>query len=174
MKSRKWIGTVLITLAVVAVLFTAGYGLYRFGYARGMTAASSVEGFMFHDFESMPFLGGHMGELPRGRFNAPGFDDMPEGFQHRADHYGQLVSPYTFGRGLGHQGIPFGRSLLPWSLFSPLGIIVKIIFFSLGVWVVYKFVSLFSGGRSWQLSFSADDHPDEEAGAKPGGRAKKT
>lgn len=186
MSSRKWIGTVLITLVVVTVLAAGGYALYRYGYARGAIAANVGDGFMPHDLE-MPFMGGHMGQgymfhnedmpymdghmgeghmfhdfegmpFPGGRMG-----EMPEGFQ------GQFNTP---NRGVGSHGVPFGRTPLMHSFASPLTFILWVFFLGLLVWAFYKFIKLFTGGKSWQLSFNSQVEAEPEVEAKPKGRAK--
>jgi hypothetical protein len=172
MKSRKWIGTVLITLIVVTVLAAGGYALYRYGYARGRLAASSVDGFMFQQFDDMPFPGGHMDDFPRGRFGAPGFDDMPEHFRDRLEGFGQ--SGHHFDRGIAQRGVPYSGSLITRSYFSPFTFVLKLLFIGFVIWLLYKFVSLFTGGKSWQLSFNSVDAEDPEIEPKPKSRAKKS
>ena len=189
MKSRKWIGTVLITLVVVAVLAAGGYALYRYGYMRGGIAANAGEGFMFHDFSRMPFPGGHMGEgfmfhdngdMPhlegyRGEgFMFREFGDMP--FQ--GGHMGEL--PHRFpGRSDLHSqhfnpGVQtYGHMLSSRTFFSPFSLFVRVLFLGLIVWVFYKVIKLFTGGRSWQLSFNSQVESEPEVEAKPKGRAAK-
>jgi hypothetical protein len=170
MKTRKWIGTVLITLVIVAVLAAGGYALYRYGYMRGAIAANAGEGYMFHDFGRMPYPGGPMGEgfmfhdfedmpFPGGRRG-----DLPEGFQGRFD------MPYC---GVNPRGAPFSRTLSTHSVFSPFTILLRVLFLGLIVWGFYKIIKLFTGSRSWQLSFNSQVEPDPEAEAKPKGRATK-
>lgn len=152
MSSRKWIGTVLITLVVVAVLTVGGYALYRYGYSRGSLATHSGERFMFHDFEDMPFPGGRMGELPQR-------------FQDRTEAPFQRLNP---------QAATYGHMLPTRSIFSPFSIVLRVLFLGLIVWLLYKFLSLFTGGRSWQLSFNSQDavEPEEEVKKKGSGKAK--
>jgi hypothetical protein len=186
MKSRKWIGTVLITLVVVAVLAAGGYGLYRYGYMRGAIAANAGEGFMFHDFGRMPFPGGYMGEGfmfhddediegYRGEgFMFHEFEDMP--FQ--GGRMGDL--PHRFP---GRSDLPFqrfdtrvqtyGHMLPSRTFYSPFSLVVRVLFLGLIVWVFYKIIKLFTGGRNWQLTFNSQVEPEPEVEAKPKGRATK-
>jgi hypothetical protein len=167
MTSRKWIGTVLITLFVVAILAAGGAALYRFGYTRGALAASSGEGFMFHGFDDMPFMDGHMGE----GYMFHDFNDMPfqgnrrgglpQGFQGRFD---------TPDRGFFPRAVPFGRDLATHSFYSPFTILLRVLFLGLMVWVLFKLVELFRGGKSWQLSFNSQVEPEPEPEVKPKSR----
>jgi hypothetical protein len=172
MKSRKWIGTVLITLVVVTVLAAGGYALYRYGFARGRLAASSVDGFMFQHFDDMPFPGGHMDDFPGGRFGAPGFDGMPEHFRDRFEGSGQ--PGHHFDRGIAPRSVPYSGSLITRSYFSPFTFVLKLLFIGFVIWLLYKFVSLFTGGKSWQLSFNSVDAEEPEVELKPKSRAKKS
>ena len=185
MTSRKWIGTVLITLVVVAVLAAGGYALYRYGYTRGAIAANTGEGFMNHDFDDMPFMGGHMGEgfmfhddMPYmegykgegymfqefGDMHFPGgrMGELPQRFQGRADLPSQRFDPRIQA---------FGHMLPSRSYFSPFSIVIRVLFLALMVWVFYKFIKLFTGGKSWQLSFNSQVEPEVEVKGK--GSAKK-
>ncbi len=152
MTSRKWFGTVLITLVVVAILSAGGYALYRYGYSRGSLATPRGEAFMLHDFDAMPFAGGHMGELPQR-------------FQDRLDTPFQRIDPRT---------ATFEHMLPTQSIFSPFSIVLRVLFLGLIVWLLYKFISLFTVGRSWQLSFNSqvDAEPEEEVKQKGGGKSK--
>ncbi len=152
MTSRKWFGTVLITLVVVAILSAGGYALYRYGYSRGSLATPRSEAFMLHDFGDMPFAGGHMGELPQR-------------FQDRLDTPFQRIDPRT---------ATFEHMLPTQSIFSPFSIVLRVLFLGLIVWLLYKFISLFTVGRSWQLSFNSqvDAEPEEEVKQKGGGKSK--
>lgn len=152
MTSRKWFGTVLITLVVVAILSAGGYALYRYGYSRGSLATPRSEAFMLHDFGDMPFAGGHMGELPKR-------------FQDRLDTPFQRIDPRT---------ATFEHMLPTQSIFSPFSIVLRVLFLGLIVWLLYKFISLFTVGRSWQLSFNSqvDAEPEEEVKQKGRGKSK--
>jgi len=141
MTSRKWIGTVLITLVVVAVLVAGGFALYRFGYSRGVMATSTGEGLMFHDFERMPFLEGRMGNIPRENLR-----DFQENFQGRF-----VFSEHSFDP----RSIPFGYSIPSRSFVSPFTFVLRVLFFGVIVWLLYKFIKLFTAGNSWQLSFNS-------------------
>jgi hypothetical protein len=159
---------------VVAVLSAGGYALYRYGYARGKLAASSGEGFMLHHIEGMPLPGGHMGDFPGGRFgDLPHgrLNDLPKQFQNRFDDYDRFKSPSDFDRGFDPRVAAVKQNIAKGSIFSPFTIALKVILFGLIVWFFYKFVSLFSGGKSWQLSFNsaAESEPEE---VKPKGRKK--
>jgi hypothetical protein len=158
MKSRKWIGTALITLVVVAVLATGGYALYRYGFSRGAQATHMGEGFMFHDFDDMPFHGGRFGELPRDQLG-----DLPQRFQDRFD------APYHRNN---PRILPFGGVLSSRTIFSPLSILLRVLFLGLIVWVIYKIITLFTGGKSWQLSFNSQSEVAPEAEEKPKGRSR--
>jgi hypothetical protein len=173
MKSRKWIGTVLITLVVVAILSAGGYALYRYGYARGRLAASSTGEFMFHHFEEMPFFGGHMDDFPRGRFGGPGYDAMPEQFREQMEQFERFGGPLHFERGLTPRTGLLDHGLPSRTIFSPFAAILKLLFLGFIAWLFYKFVTLFTGGRSWQLSFNSQETEVEEE-AKPKGRSKKS
>jgi hypothetical protein len=158
MKSRNWIGTVLITLVVLAILATGGYALYRYGYSRGALATHMGEGFMSHDFDDMPFHGGRFGELPRDQL-----EDLPQRFQDRFDAPYHRYDPRMF---------PFGGMLSSRTISSPLLILMRLLFLGLIVWVIYKIITLFTGGRSWQLSFNSQSEGDTEAEEKPKGRSR--
>jgi hypothetical protein len=173
MKSRKWIGTVVITLVVVAILSAGGYALYRYGYARGRLAASSTEEFMFHHFEEMPFFGGHMDNWPQGRFGARGFDAMPEQFREQMEQFEPFHSPRHYERSLTPRSGVFDRGIPSRTYFSPFAAILKLLFLGFIAWLLYKLVTLFTGGRSWQLSFNSQGTEVEEE-AKPKGRSKKS
>lgn len=170
MTSRKWIGTVLLTLIVVAILTAGGFALYRFGYSRGALAASTGEGVMFHNFEGMPFSG------RRGEgFMLHDFDDMPfpgsrmgelpQMFQDRSDLPLMRLDP---------QIQSYGHRLPSLTSFSPFSVVLKVLFLGLMVWVFYKIIKLFSGGKSWQLSFNSQVavEPEEEVKQKGRGKAK--
>ena len=152
MTSRKWYGTVLITLVVVAILAAGGYALYRYGYSRGSLATPRGVEYMFHDFDDMPFPGGHMSELPQR-------------FQDRLDTPFQRIDP---------RAATFEHMLPTRSIFSPFSIVLRVLFLGLIVWLLYKFISLFTVGRSWQLSFNSqvDAEPEEEVKQKGGGKSK--
>ena len=152
MTSRKWFGTVLITLVVVAILAAGGYALYRCGYSRGSLATPRGEEFMFHDFKDMLFPGGHMGELPQR-------------FQDRSEIPFQRLDP---------RAAPFEHMLPTRSIFSPFSLVLRVLVLGLIVWLLYKFISLFTVGRSWQLSFNsqADVEPEEEVKQKGRGKSK--
>jgi len=152
MTSRKWFSTVLITLVVVAILAAGGYALYRYGYSRGAMATPRGEEFMFHDFEDMPFPRGHMGELPQR-------------FQDRSEVPFQRLDP---------RAALFEHMLPTRSIFSPFSLVLRVLFLGLIVWLLYKFISLFTVGKSWQLSFNsqADVEPEEEVKEKGRGKSK--
>lgn len=169
MSSRKWIVTVLITLVVVTVLAAGGCALYRLGYTRGAVAANAGEGFLMHDFEDMPFFGGHMGE----GFMFHDFEDMP----FAGGHMGELP-----GRFQNRSDVPFQRfdprsqlygHMYPTrSFFSPFSWVLRVLFLGLIVWVFYKIIKLFTGGKSWQLSFNAQEAAEPEVEEKPKGRSR--
>jgi hypothetical protein len=141
MKSRQWISTVLITLVVVAILAGAGYALYRYGYMRGQQAAFRAEGFPLHALEAMPFNG------PRGGENFERFrEQIPPGQFGHFDGYGGRMVPGMMSYGSAYRNLPD---------FSILGLVFRLIFMGFVIWVVYKIVTLFTGGRSWTLSFSS-------------------
>ncbi|TFH32202.1 MAG: hypothetical protein E4G99_13020 [Anaerolineales bacterium] len=169
MKSRRWIGTVLITLVVIAVLAAAGCALYRFGYSRGAIAANAGEGFMMHDFEDMPFFGGAMGE----GFMFHDFEDMPFAGQ----HMGQLPPQFQDrSQGPNQRFNPgqaaYGHMFNARSHFSAFTFVLRVLFLGLIVWVLYKFITLFTGGKSWQLSFNSQGTSDPEEDIKPKSRAR--
>ncbi len=148
MKAGKWIGTVLITLLVVAILAAGGYALYRYGYSRGAVSTHMGEGLMFHDFEDMPFAPGHMRRFP----GAP-LEDLPQQFRDRLD------MPYH--RDNLHM-TPYGGMWSNWNFFSPFTFILKLLFLGLIVWLIYKLIMLFTGGKGWQLSYTPkEESPDE-------------
>ena len=188
MSTRKWIGTVLITLVVVAVLAASGYALYRFGYTRGAIAASAGEGFMLHDFDDMPFMGGAMGEgymfhdsehmpfagdcMGEG-FMPHGFEGMPFAGGHMGERQGGLQGRFEFmDPHFKSDSVPFGYSLRTRMFASPFSFVLRVLFLGLIVWVFYKFIKLFTGGKSWQLSFNSQVEPEPEVEAKPSGRGK--
>ena len=107
---------------------------------------------MFHDFDDMPFPGGRMGELPQR-------------FQDRLDVPFQRLDP---------QAAPFEHMLPTRSIYSPFSFVLRVLFFGLIVWLLYKFISLFTVGKSWQLSFNsqADVEPEEEVKEKGRGKSK--
>jgi hypothetical protein len=160
MKSRNWIGTVLITLVVLAILATGGYALYRYGYSRGALATHMEEGFMSHDFDDMPFHGGRFGELPRYQQG-----DLPQRFQDR------LGAPYhRYNPGM----VPFEGMLLTRTIAWPFLTLLRVLLLGFLVWGIYKIITLFTGGRSWQLSFNSqsDANPEVEEKSVRRGRAK--
>lgn len=186
MKSRKWIGTVVVTLMVVALLATGGYALYRYGYTRGTIAARTGEGFIpphagpflgghmsegFLDehLEGMPFAGEHMREMPHGWFPGPDFDEMPQMFREHSRLYGEYEVPHMYGRGNAPRG---GYSLLTGAYFSPFTALLKLLFLGFIAWLLYKVVSLFSAGKSWQLSFNAGNAEDVQDELKTKGKSK--
>jgi len=152
MTSRKWFSTVLITLVAVAILAVGGYALYRYGYSRGSIATPRGEEFMFHDFGEMPFQGGHMSELPQR-------------FQDRLEVPFQRLDP---------RATAFEHMLPTRSIYSPFSLVLRVLFLGLIVWLLYKFISLFTVGRSWQLSFNShpDGEPEEEVKEKGRGKSK--
>ena len=150
MTSRKWFGTVLITLVVVAILAAGGYALYRYGYSRGSLSTLRGEGFMFHDFDDMPYPGEHMGALPQR------FLDRSEAPHQRLDS----------------RAAPFQHMLPTQSIFSPFSLVLRVLFLGLIVWLLYKFISLFTVGRSWQLSFTSQEDVEPEDEVKQKGRGK--
>lgn len=158
MKTGKWIGTVLITLLVVAILAAGGYALYRYGYSRGALSTHMGEGFMFHDFEDMPFAGG-----PMHRFPGAPQGDLPERFRDRLD------MPYH--RDNFHM-TPYGGMWSSGTFFSPFTFILKVLFVGLIIWLIYKVITLFTGGRGWQLSFTPQEDPPDEPEKKGGRRGK--
>jgi hypothetical protein len=157
MKSRKWIGIVLLTLIIVAILGAGGYALYRYGYSRGVLASHMGEGFMFHDFDDMPFRGGRFGEWPRNQL-----EDLPHRFEGRFDAPIQNYDPRMS---------PFGGWLTSRTVFSPFSIFLRVLFLGVVIWVIYKVITLFTGSRSWQLSFNAQSEEDTETEEKPKGRS---
>ena len=147
MKSRRWIGIVLITLVVVIILAGAGYWLYRYGYLRGQQAALHTEGFPLHAFEMMPFHG------PRGGEEFERFrEQLPPGQLKRFDDFGERMYPGSMA---------YGSAYRTWPDFSIINLGFRLIFLGFIVWVVYKVITLFTGDRSWQLSFNS--HNVEEA-----------
>lgn len=173
MKSRKWIGTVVVTLVVVALLATGGYALYRYGYTRGTIAARAGEGFI--PPHAGPFLGGHMSEgfldehLEGMPFAGEQMREMPQMFREHSRLYGEYEVPHMYGRGNAPRG---GYSLLTGAYFSPFTALLKLLFLGFIAWLLYKVVSLFSAGKSWQLSFNAGNAEDvqEELNTKGKGR----
>ena len=158
MTSRKWIGTVLITLVVVAVLATGGFALYRFGYSRGVMATSMGEGLMFHNFGRMPFLEGRMGDIPRDSMG-----ELPQRFQGCFD-----FPDHRFDS----RSIPLGHSTPSRSFASPFSIGLRVLFFGLFVWVLYKVSKLFTGGKSWQLSFNSTQEAEHVENADTNAKKK--
>ncbi len=169
MKSRIWVGTVLITLLVLIVLSAAGYALYRYGYVRGSMVASSGEGFIFHQ---MPFGRGHMDGFPGGGFGRPDLGEMPERMHDRMGGYGSFQHAHPFHDGFSSR---MGAGWHPFfGLFSPFLFLLKVVFLGLILWLIYKFVTLFTGGKSWQLSFSSTEGDEPKVEQKTSGRAKKS
>lgn len=160
MTSRKWIGPVLITLVVVAILAAGGFALYRFGYSRGALAASTGEGVMFHNFDRMPFPWGRMGDFPKDRLG-----ELPQRFEGGFD-----FPDHRFDS----RSVPFDRSLPTRSFASPFSIVLRVLFFGLFIWVLFKVSKLFTGGKNWQLSFNSQVavEPEEEVKKKGSGKAK--
>jgi hypothetical protein len=160
MKSRRWIGVVLITLVVVIILAGAGYWLYRYGYQRGQQAALRAEGFPLHAFETMPFHG------PRGGEDFERFrEQLPPGQLKRFDDFGDRMYPGAMA---------YGSAYRTWPNFSIINLGLRLVFLGFIVWVVYKVITLFTGGRSWQLSFTSQlvDESEEEQEPKRRTRSK--
>ena len=187
MTSRKWIWAVLISLVVVAVLAVSGCALYRYGFMRGAMAGGVGEGLMFQDFKKMPFQGEHMGEgfmfqdskeMPhQGDAMGEGLmfhdEDMPFMGEHMGEFPQRFQGRFAYpDRGYGSRAVPFGSTMHTQSFASPFSFVLRALFLGLIVWVLYKVTKLFTGGKSWQLSFNSQVEPEPDVEVKPKGRGK--
>jgi hypothetical protein len=123
---------------------------------------------MFHRFNVMPIPGMELEDLPRGRFQGPDYDDLPEGMRDRLGQFHHYESPDRF-----HRGYDPGWKYPSSKFFSPFTALVKLLFLGFIAWLLYKVVTLFSAGRNWQLSFQSGAEEAEEE-VKPSSRSKKT
>jgi hypothetical protein len=152
MSTKRWIGTILITLVVLAVLAGGGFALYRLGYVRGVMAAEA---------------GTAVGRL------APGFHNRalpPEGRQGTTPRFqnpqGQMPfrnMPYGFSRGF-FPASPFFRF---GGQVGILGVLSGLVLLALAVWLIIKIVQSLSGNSRKQLSAqaAAPESPVVEAAA---------
>ena len=62
--------------------------------------------------------------------------------------------------------------MLTGAYFSPFTALLKLLFLGFIVWLLYKVVTLFSGGKSWQLSFNAGNAEDVQDELKSKGKSK--
>lgn len=167
-KSRKWIGTALITLLVIGVLAAGGWSIYRLGFTHGMNKTQSdvLPGAMrlgMHGFGKKEIDPGHKGF----KFQHP--------FQNRRGMEGHKgMFPGRGSDGL-HQGSssPFRGS---YSSHWGGGVIFRLLFAATLVGLfVYVVVKIFKPG-GWQLSFGPlhNANPDEMEAKKPAGKSGKS
>jgi hypothetical protein len=140
MSTKRWIGTVVITLVVLAVLVGGGFALYRLGYVRGELAAANGSAI------------GRLAPGMHGRFMAPeGRQGVNPRFENPQGQMPFRNMPYGFGRGF----IPGSRLFRFGGPAAIIGVLLGLALLALVVWLIIKIVQLLSGNSKKQLSTQA-------------------
>jgi hypothetical protein len=166
MSSKSWIWRAVITVVVVGLLVAAGFWIYQLGYRNGVVAASTKEGFMprafghfgfFYDEDDdfyMPCEGG------RGFFSGDD-DDFIKPRQGKGGFYKDKDFKYPnkdlYKKKFYDQSYPYKSNFY----FSPFSFFIKLVVFAVFLWLIYKFITMFTQGKGWQMSFTRFEDGDE-------------